>query len=171
MNHECVDALGKTDRSQWTVNAYDRTVYRAQEGPLDSRYPFFSTTTSKRVASEEFTGDVYEIHLLSGVRVLDVNAILGDTRMKGENEIIVDGGGVFTKVRGNMYTYGPALPKAAPPPVVDLDDIDDPEFLELVAKAEARQNGSRRTRRTKRRQNAVRSSARSRKGKARSRRR
>ena len=138
---------------------------------MDSRYPFFSTTTSKRVASEEFTGDVYEIHLLSGVRVLDVNAILGDTRMKGENEIIVDGGGVFTKVRGNMYTYGPALPKAAPPPVVDLDDIDDPEFLELVAKAEARQNGSRRTRRTKRRQNAVRSSARSRKGKARSRRR
>lgn len=168
-----MDALGKTDRSQWTVNAYDRTVYRAQEGPLDSRYPFFSTTTSKRVASEEFTGDVYEIRLLSGVRVLDVNAILGDTRMKGENEIIVDGGGVFTKVRGNMYTYGPALPKAAPPPDVDFDDIDnDPEFLELVAKAEARQNGSRRTRRTKRRQNAVRSSPRSRKGgKARSRRR
>lgn len=104
---------------------------------------------------------------------MDVNAILGDTRMADEKEIIVDGGGTFTEcvqLKEGFYstTYGPTVSKPPPPaPVVDLDDIDDPEFLALVAEAEKRQNGSRRTRRNKRRQNAVRPSSRTRKARSR----
>lgn len=96
--------------------------------------------------------------------------------MADEKEIIVDGKGTFTEciqMKEGLYstTYGPAVSKPPPPPVLDLDDIDDPEFLALVAEAEKRQNGSRRTRRTKRRKNAVRRPAPSREGKGRTRRR
>ncbi len=58
VNHECTDALAKTDRSQWTVNEWPRIVYRGQKGPLKSVYKFFSTSVSQEVAKEEFGGTV-----------------------------------------------------------------------------------------------------------------
>lgn len=88
-------------RDQWTTLTSPRVVYRGQSnqaGELDpSKMPLFSTTTDPKVATDEFSdkeGCVWKITLNPGVRILDVNALLGNAHSKAfEKEILVLGGG------------------------------------------------------------------------------
>jgi hypothetical protein len=81
-----------------------KTLYRGQtEDELNSGYSFFSTSTSKKIAREEFAGSdgyVFEIHVQPGIRVLPVNQTLALSGIntkgyKEEEEYLVEGGGIF----------------------------------------------------------------------------
>lgn len=87
-------------KDEWDTLRSPMVVYRGQPTTWGERDPsdmvLFSTTTDKNVAAREFsdkTGCVWKITLNQGVRVLDVNAILGNLHSKAfEKEIIVLGG-------------------------------------------------------------------------------
>lgn len=89
---------------EWDTLKYPTVVYRGQtniSGERDpSQMPLFSTTTDKDLARREFsdeTGCVWAITLNPGVRVIDVNSVLGSKHTKAfEKELLVLGGEQMT---------------------------------------------------------------------------
>ena len=112
-------------KDEWDILKTPVIVYRGQSNEWGEKNPadmiLFSTTTDKDVATREFSdtsGCVWKITLNPGVRVLDVNAILGDLHSKAfEKELIVLGGEqmAFTVSRDKQCTvaatYGGPRPE------------------------------------------------------------
>jgi len=114
--HEGTDALPSI-LPFWPVNDEERILYRGQHEDDSEIRPtqFISTTKSKKVAAEEFahkTCCVFILHVMPGLRTLDVNSVLGaHHKHADEQEVLVEVGEFYTtkskRAKGftNVGTY------------------------------------------------------------------
>lgn len=85
----------------WPINEKERVLFRGQHAD-DSEIrpvPFISTTKTKKVAAEEFAHDtccVFVLHVMPGLHILDVNAVLGEHKHTDEQEVLVEVGEFYT---------------------------------------------------------------------------
>ena len=91
---ECIEIVRKN-----LTRPVSKTVYRGQNinKIIYSNVPWFSTTSNKKVAEQEFSSDgccVFTIHLVD-VPLLDIYSIITKGSYGHEDEIIVLGGGTF----------------------------------------------------------------------------
>ena len=137
----------------------ERVVYRGQHHnrmPVNPTY-WISTSSVRKVAIDMFSKMatdmccIFEIHLQPGIRILDINAVLGERGRPEEHEIIIQGGGGFYQdaagtipgfkqidegVYETFYFPRPAVLPIAVAPLPSLNDAKKRDFLQSVYNSE-----------------------------------
>lgn len=150
-NAECSEIIRKNIKN--TIHS-ELIVYRGhgKSDQIRSNVGWFSTSKSKKVAKEEFSGKeccVFTIHVLENVPILDVYNHIPKGRVGHEDEILVLGGGTFYTSRdldtvgftalgnGEFETwYNLEQSNSFAPPLVKPDVLTVSRVLEIIPKDE-----------------------------------